>query len=218
MDIRLLQENEVQMAVQTAHEVFEKCVRTYARTQQEIDLFYGYARVENLLEEMRAGRLAMWGAFEGSFMCAVGAMQSVGHITMLYVSPQYMRRRVGTQLLNHMSVYARDVLQKERVTINVMPIAAAPFFYKRGFTLMQNIPMPQMYVSLERRNAAVRVEKPIRNYEKKQVSSKHVVAMVVGVLLFCMVTLTAVTIRHIVVDGLCTEADYEFQSYEAEEI
>lgn len=218
MDIRLLQEHEVQIAVQTAHEVFETCVRPYARTQQEIDLFYGYVRVENLVEEMRAGRLALWGAFDGSFMCAVGAMQSVGHITMLYVRPQYMRRRFGTQLLNHMSVYAREMLRKERITINVMPIASAPFFYKRGFTLMQNVPMTQMYVSLERQTALARVEKPIRTYEKKKVSSKCIVALVVGVLLFCAVTLTAVTIRHIVVDGLCTETDYELQSYEAEEI
>lgn len=218
MEIRMIYENEAQMAVRLAHEVFEMCVKPYARTGQEVEAFYGYVRAENLIEEMRAGRLLLWGAYEGRTLCAVSAMQAVGHITMLYVRPQYMKRKIGTQLLNEMMVYARDVLGKGRVTINVMPIVAAPFFYKNGFFMMQNVPMTQAYISLERGTAGVKRANPILHYEKRQVKSKTVVALVVGVLLFCMVTMTVVTVRHIVVDGLCTEADYELQSYETDEL
>ena len=41
----------------------------------------------NLSQEMLAGRLFLWGAFENGQMCGVSAMQNVGHITALYVRP-----------------------------------------------------------------------------------------------------------------------------------
>lgn len=48
-------------------------------------------------------------------------------------------------------MFAARQLNKDRVTINVMPIAAASYFYRRGFSLMQGVPMADCYVSLERR-------------------------------------------------------------------
>lgn len=151
MEIRLLYGNELQWAVYTANEVFETCVRPYVRSQEEIDQYCRYVQVDYLWQEMSAGRLFLWGAFENGQMCAVSAMQNVGHITMLYVRPYYGRRRVGTQLLNHMCSYAASMLHKDRVTINVTPVSSVSYFYHVGFTLIQGSPMSGCFVSLERR-------------------------------------------------------------------
>lgn len=258
MQIRILGENEIHLAVHTAHEVFEQCVRAHMKSPMEEEQFYRYVCVENLLTEMRSGRLILWGAFaEGipvtnamgemqvqESMAAVGAMQSVGHITMLYVRPQYSRRKIGTQLLNHMSSFAAERLYSERVTINVMPIAAASYFYHMGFTLIQNVPRGDYYVPLERRIWSVpqqgagyeRVnrrgegssvaygmptKKPVKpevTYPVKKVSAKRIAVLVAGMLFFCFAVIGGVTIHHIVTEGLRTEMNYQLEEGKSEEL
>lgn len=151
MEIRLLYENELQMAVYTAHETFERCVRPCTGSQSEVDRYYQYVNVEYLWQEGSSGRLFLWGAFENGQMCAVSAMQNTGHITMLYVNPYCQRRKMGEQLVNYMCAFAANVLHKERVTIDVTPVSAAAFFYHIGFTLIQGAPLGNAQVPLERR-------------------------------------------------------------------
>lgn len=196
MDIRLLQEQEIQMAVYTAQQIYEMCVRPYVRSQQEADWFYGYVRAENLWQEMQEGRLVMWGAFDGGRMCAVSAMQTVGHITMLYVRPECAGRRIGTKLLNYMCAYAQGILHKDRVTINVMPTAVAPYFYKRGFAVMQEMPRTDAYLSLERLTAWKSQEQELVTYKPKRVSPLVIASLAAGVLLFSFVVIAGVTIFH----------------------
>lgn len=151
MEIRLLYENELQWAVNTANEVFEYCVRPFLNAQEIVQQYQSYVTVEHLWQQLSAGRLFLWGAFENGQMCAVSAMQDVGHITMLYVRPYCQRRHIGAQMLDCMSNYAASVLHKDRVTVNVMPVTAAPYFYHVGYTLIQGSPLNGTYVSLERR-------------------------------------------------------------------
>ena len=115
MEIRLLDRSELQWAVYTANEVFDNLVRPYLRSQEEADAYYRLVRMEYLWQEMNAGRLFLWGAFEKGQMCAVSAMQDVGCITMLYVRPQYGRRHIGMQLVNQMCHYAAAFLEVVRV-------------------------------------------------------------------------------------------------------
>lgn len=56
MEIRLLYGNEIQWAVQTAHEVYEQCVRPYTRNAAEVQQYYDYMNLPNLSQEMLAGR------------------------------------------------------------------------------------------------------------------------------------------------------------------
>lgn len=137
MEIRLLNEHEIQWAVNTASETFETCVRPYCRTQEEVNWFYGYVNLENLWREMSGGRLGLWGVFDEGQMCAVSAMQGNGHITILSVKQEYQFRRMGTQLLNAMYSYAAGVLHLERVTVLVSPVIKAAYFYRKGFLLLQ---------------------------------------------------------------------------------
>lgn len=159
MEIRLLYGNELQCAIYTANQVYEVCVRPYAR-QEDAAQYYGYVRLENLWQEMSAGRLYLWGAFENGQMCGVGAMQNVGHITMLYVKPQFARRHVGTELVNRMCIYAASMLHREHVTICVSPVVAS-YFYHIGFTLIQGSAAGQNYVPLERRIWSVPQTDPV---------------------------------------------------------
>lgn len=207
MEIRPLYGNEVQMAVCTAHEIFERCVRAYTTSPKEAEQFYSYVDTKNLWQEMQEGRLFLWGAFDAGGMCAVSAMQSVGHITMLYVRPQCMGQQIGTQMLNYMFGYAANILHKDRVTINVMPIAAAGYFYKRGFELIPNVTLNGIYVSLERRLypmygglqpniGYVQVKHPEVVYEKKQVQPKYIAMLMGGALLFSFAVMVGATICH----------------------
>ena len=52
MEIRLLYGNEIQWAVQTAHEVYEQCVRPYTRNAAEVQQYYDYMNLPNLSQEM----------------------------------------------------------------------------------------------------------------------------------------------------------------------
>lgn len=149
IEIRFLNANELQWAVNTANEVFETCVRGYVGTQEELTQYYNYVQAEYLWQEMSAGRLFLWGVFEDGQMCAVSAMQNTGHVTMLYVRPQFQNRRMGTQLLNGMIGYAASALQANRITINVTPAAATPYFYRKGFVQLPNAWPNQPYVSVE---------------------------------------------------------------------
>lgn len=137
MEIRLLNEHEIQWAVNTAVETFETCVRPFCRTQEEVNRFYGYVNPEHLWREMSGGRLYLFGVFDEGQMCAVSAMQGNGHITILSVKQECQLRRMGTQLLNAMYSYAADMLRLDRVTVLVSPVVKAAYFYKKGFMLLQ---------------------------------------------------------------------------------
>ena len=203
--------NEVQLAVYTAHEVFESCVRPYAKTTEEIDWYYSYVCVENLWQKMNTGQLFLWGAFEAGQMCAVSAMQDAGHITMLYVKPQYMKRHIGTQLIEQMCAYAAGQLHKQCVTVNAMPISAAPFFYHIGFVLTQGAPLGNSYVPLERRIWAMpeKPKCPGVTYPTKKVSPKCIASIVAAVLVFAAAVTVGVTVHHMAVDGVKTESEQD---------
>lgn len=218
MEIRQLCENEVQMAVQTAHEVFESYMRPYIRSPKEPEQFYGYVQAERLWREVHEGRLILWGAFDGGRMCGVAAMQKVCHITMLYVRPQYIGKKVGTRLLYAMCGYARDVIHQERVTINVMPVVAAPYFYHKGFGMIQNVALTDVYVPLEGRASAILPKSPEIVYKPRKVKAGFVAALTAGVLVFCTVVMAGVTISHMVSDGLLTDYDYEMMLEDGETV
>lgn len=52
-------------------------------------------------------------------------MTNEGHITMLYVHPQYLRRGIGKKLLERVRIYARMQLKLMQVSVNAMPAYTA---------------------------------------------------------------------------------------------
>lgn len=62
---------------------------------------------DRLTDEERTGVLVVFGAFDSNVLCGVCGMTNEGHITMLYVHPQYLRRGIGKKLLERVRIYAR---------------------------------------------------------------------------------------------------------------
>ena len=60
-------------------------------------------------------------------------MTNEGHITMLYVHPQYLRRGIGKKLLERVRIYARMQLKLMQVSVNAMPAYTADYFSRVGF-------------------------------------------------------------------------------------
>lgn len=192
MEIRRLDEREVQAAVEMTHEVFETYMRRYLRSQSEAEQFYAYVNIETLRREMSEGRLLLWGAFEAERLCGVAGMQPGGHITMLYVIPQRFGERIGTRLLYTMCTCARDVYHQERITVHVLPMAAAPYFYHRGFGMIPNAAVG-IFLPLEGRAAAILPKRTEVVYRIRRIKTWHAAVIAAGVLTFCTLILVGAT-------------------------
>lgn len=150
MKIRLLEENEIQLAINVAHEAYRTCLLPFAKAKEEVEQYNSYVNLENLWGEVHGQNLFLFGAFEAEELVGVSALQNTGHITMLYVRPAFQRRNCGSSLLDWMRGYAKETLRLKKVTVNAIPVFTASYFEKRGFRRIQGIPYPQtVFVALE---------------------------------------------------------------------
>lgn len=99
----------------------------------ESSIFDEYMDADRLTDEERAGVLVVFGAFDSNVLCGVCGMTNEGHITMLYVHPQYLRRGIGKKLLERVRIYARMQLKLMQVSVNAMPAYTADYFSRVGF-------------------------------------------------------------------------------------
>ena len=106
---------------------------------------------------------------------------------MLYVHPQFVRRKYGKKLLHEMRVYAANELGLNNVTVNVMPVWSASFFAVNGFKpCPQNEGMRNEYVSMTASSIS-----EVR-YKTKKISNKLFVGISVG----CPILITLITIAY----------------------
>lgn len=213
-EVRLLVEQELQWAVDTANEVFELCVRAGAGVlaPEKISRHYSYASLENLRQGVQSGQLFVWGVFENGQMNAMSAMQDDAHITMLYVKTAYQRRGMGGMLLQAMSGYAATILQRSGITIDVMPVTAASYFYHRGFQVMPQGAQGNGIVSLVYSfdTQGQMHTKPHRQevcYTKKKIKSKTILWVTAVVLVLAFGITTGITVHHLVGEERYTEED-----------
>lgn len=148
MEIRLLNANELELAANTVCDIYEKTVAARA-SEEEKKQFYEYVNADFFWVEVCKKHLYFWGAFENQGLCAVSAMQNVGHITLLYTMPQFQKKGIGCALLNEMRRFALESLRLEFVTVNAMPAYTADFFEKNGFAQKQGVMQQASFVSLE---------------------------------------------------------------------
>ena len=148
MEIRLLNANELELAANTVRDIYEKTIAARA-SKEEKKQFYEYVNGDFFWVEVCKKHLYIWGAFENQSLCAVSAMQNVGHITLLYTMPQFQKKGIGSALLNEMRRFALESLRLEFVTVNAMPAFTADFFEKNGFVRMQGVIQQASFVSLE---------------------------------------------------------------------
>lgn len=133
MKIRKLTNEEIKGACAFAVSIYNIAIRGCFRAQECHRYFDEYMDADRLTEEERTGALVVFGAFDSNVLCGVCGMTNEGHITMLYVHPQYLRRGAGKKLLERARIYARMQLKLMQVTVNAMPAYTADYFRRVGF-------------------------------------------------------------------------------------
>ncbi len=182
MEIRFLKEEELANAAGLSRFVFDNCLRPRMNFTQTISFVEEYLTESNLKAQKTEEKLLLWGVFENEQLLGVSGMQTDGLITMLYVLPQCFHRRYGTNLLETMCVYARDVLGLSQVSVNANPSWTSYFFAKRGF---RNVgPKPSGQVPFVTMCASLN---NLQTFKQKQVSWKVIVGAIIGCLLFATI-------------------------------
>lgn len=133
MKIRKLTNEEIKGACAFAVNIYNIAIRGCFRTQESHRYFDEYMDADRLTEEERTGALVVFGAFDSNVLCGVCGMTNEGHITMLYVHPQCLRRGIGKKLLERARIYARMQLSLMQVSVNAMPAYTADYFRRVGF-------------------------------------------------------------------------------------
>lgn len=133
MKIRKLTNEEIKGACGFAVSIYNIAIRSSFRTQDCHRYFDEYMDADRLTDEERTGVLVVFGAFDSNVLCGVCGMTNDGHITMLYVHPQYLRRGIGKKLLERVRIYARMQLKLMQVSVNAMPAYTADYFRRVGF-------------------------------------------------------------------------------------
>ena len=133
MKIRKLTNEEIKGACAFAVSIYNIAIRGCFRTQDSHRYFDEYMDADRLTDEERTGALVVFGAFDSNVLCGVCGMTNEGHITMLYVHPQYLRRGIGKKLLERVRIYARMQLKLMQVSVNAMPAYMADYFRRVGF-------------------------------------------------------------------------------------
>lgn len=133
MKIRKLTNEEIKGACAFAVGIYNIAIRGCFRTQECHRYFDEYMDADRLTEEERTGALVVFGAFDSNVLCGVCGMTNEGHITMLYVHPQYLRRGIGKKLVERARIYARMQLKLMQVSVNAMPAYTADYFRRVGF-------------------------------------------------------------------------------------
>ncbi len=175
MEIRILQEQEIPMASNLAVSVYERCVAPSGVGQDMVQAFYEYNSPGQLVNRVRAGQLVVWGAFQGNQLVATSALQPEGHISMLYVLPQFSHHGIGQALVKEMERYAQKQMDVPALTVNVIPTWSEGFFAKCGFAADQGVQPGLAFIPMHRE-----LRREV-TYEKRAFPQKA--AIVLGILL-----------------------------------
>ena len=136
MEIRILGEQEVAQAADLAQVVYRNQIEPYFNQPKMNQHFYEYAKKDTLTGRAAAGQVYVWGAFEGANMVGMSAMQPEGHVTLLYVLPQYQKRGMGKAMRLEMKRYAFERLHLQQLTLSAMPAWTANYFARNGYVKM----------------------------------------------------------------------------------
>lgn len=204
MEIIKLTETDVPYAVNLANITFDFCVRRPSFAPNNvmnnmpdnriIKFYEEYVNIPTLQRQVLENTLHMWGIKNGEYLVAMGAMNNFGHITMLYVHPNYMRRGLGKTLLKTMKGFALSALRIDRLTVNVMPVYAKDFFTRNGFLVATNYIAPNMcYIPMTAKCT------PEFGYEKKSVPTKVILWTSIGGLALITLITVAYTLYYLIV-------------------
>ena len=189
MEVRILLESEIPQAINLAKMVYDCSTRNFLEKTIGSKFFDEYMVEENIISQVRNGELTMWGACHQGVILAVSAMTGTGHITMLYVHPNILRKGYGKVLIKTMKKYAGTKCNLKKVSVNVIPVWMAGYFEKDGFKRQETgYNVNKAYVTMQ---SKVVTE---LSYKSRQIPTKVVIGMTIGCLLFLFAGTIGMTI------------------------
>ena len=116
------------------HLVWDVFIRENAGscTQQGIEEFARFIKMENFMPLVERGEMIVFGVVEGQELGGIGAVQSDGHISLLFVRPDLRRRGIAKALVNEMCRFCTMQLALMRITVNAS-VVSTEAYHHMGF-------------------------------------------------------------------------------------
>ena len=103
MKIRQLYAYELRPAAALVMETYSRMEQPYVANPKEIEDFKRYADEDHLWVESCKNKLFLFGAFDDNDqMCAVGAIDAAGAVTLLYAGLNFQHRGLEAEVLREM--------------------------------------------------------------------------------------------------------------------
>ncbi|MEG0721538.1 MAG: GNAT family N-acetyltransferase [Lachnospiraceae bacterium] len=131
METRILKQEEVLDALHLIWAVFAESVAP-SYSKEGVEEFQRFIKYENVRTQMQQQKLIFFGSFLEGKMCGASAMDSYGHVRLLFVQSQFQKQGMGSRLLLQMKNYASHELKVSIVQVNAAPQALA-FYQTQGF-------------------------------------------------------------------------------------
>ena len=117
MKIRQLYAYELRPAAALVMETYSRMEQPYVANPKEIEDFKRYADEDHLWVESCKNKLFLFGAFDDNDqMCAVGAIDAAGAVTLLYAGLKFQHRGLEAEVLHEMEEFAvvgRSIAREE---------------------------------------------------------------------------------------------------------
>ena len=117
MKIRQLYAYELRPAAALVMETYSRMEQPYVANPKEIEDFKRYADEDHLWVESCKNKLFLFGAFDDNDqMCAVGAIDVAGAVTLLYAGLKFQHRGLEAEVLHEMEEFAivgRSIAREE---------------------------------------------------------------------------------------------------------
>lgn len=117
MKIRQLYAYELRPAAALVMETYSRMEQPYVANPKEIEDFKRYADEDHLWVESCKNKLFLFGAFDDNDqMCAVGAIDAAGAVTLLYAGLNFQHRGLEAEVLREMEEFAtvgRSIAREE---------------------------------------------------------------------------------------------------------
>lgn len=135
MLIRMLQEEELEQALQLAWNVFLQYEAPVYK-EEGVETFHGYIQVDVVRQKVLTGKMILFGCFSEKELVGMLALRDQNHISMFFVKTEYHKKKVGRQLFRACLDYVCTNPEHHVITVNSSPYAVG-FYHKLGFVDME---------------------------------------------------------------------------------
>lgn len=128
---RAIQREEIARALDFARQMFDENLAG-GYSQEGRNEFYAFTEYQRIVDMWMQGQIFFWGAYEEKELVGVAALRRPGHLSLLFVRPEYQRRGIARQLWNQVYNFCVEALGVPVITASVA-VPAVDIYYRLGF-------------------------------------------------------------------------------------